>query len=65
MLLSTAWDTAFLDGIGERLQVLETTLSVLADQFISGHAAPESVAGGIAIIRDMSKFHKEPQVHVP
>ena len=51
-----AWGAAFMDGVEKRLQDLEAKLGKLADQFLYGTAAPESVAGGLANIRDMSKY---------
>ena len=55
LLYFIAWGAGFLDGIGRRLQELENTMAGLADRFLYGTTAPESVAGGLANIRDMSK----------
>ena len=40
--------------------MLETTLLALADRFSYGSTAPESVAGGLANIRDMSEYWDMP-----
>ena len=56
ILSHIAWGAGFLDGIGRRLQELENSLADLADRFTYGSTAPESVAGGLANIRDMSMY---------
>ena len=40
--------------------MLETTLLALADRFSYSSTAPESVAGGLANIRDMSEYWDMP-----
>lgn len=55
ILIMVAWGAVFLDSIEKRLQDLEARLSALADRFTYGPTAPESVAGGLANIKDMSK----------
>ena len=46
--LYTAWGAVVLDGVEKRLQSLEDRLAGLADKFMYGPTAPESVAGGLA-----------------
>ena len=58
LLISIAvWDSAFLEGISQRLHSLEVSLAQCADRFICEPApsAKESVAGGLANIRDKSE----------
>ena len=58
-LISNAeWDSAYLEALSQRLHTLEASLAQCADRFICEPlpSAKESIAGGLANIKDKSNI---------